>query len=285
MFFFSHFRPFFQTLMNFLPDLDPLDEKDVISNDPILISITELVAFVRSKKSEHLELEIRVGTFGQDNTFHPGYSHIGLIRRMITRLKNNCAKLKSWTTLNEVAFLNTEFPNNVRKRVGLTPIPIIVKKEKLSKIDIGSDRMMLGLRVSLSRETPVLGSSLVDNEGKELAPSSIRYIHRASFIQKIHFTNTFSVSVQFDISKVSQSAPNKLECTKTPAQYHCEVELLDKLTSLNNPEEEIIQNQYIAYALLQAAKTFLGTHKIIVGEVPERLTQPNLVILSKSMKH
>jgi mRNA capping enzyme, beta chain len=270
-------------LEKMFPDVDPIDEKDVFDalKDPLLQSITEFVAYMRSKNSENLELEIRVGSFASDQTFHPGYSHVPLMRRMTKRLETNCSKLNSWTALPQISFLSGEYLNNIRKRVAPQQIPIIIQKRKLAKIDISSDRLM-GLRVSLSEEIPVAASKLLDAQNKEQEPIQVRCIYRASFQQKIHFNNKFSVLVQYDISKVSTGAPNKLECTKTPAQYHCEVELKDKLIKLGNPDEERIQNQCIAYALLQCAKTFLGTHKMVNGEISERLNQPLLTMISSS---
>jgi hypothetical protein len=257
-------------------------EKDLLDclKDPVLNAVCDLVAYVRNHNTEPLELEIRVGLFGQDNTFNPGYSHVALMRRMMVRLQNNCAKLKNWTKLDELKFLTSEFPNNVRKRTCPQTKPVLIEKKKLAKIDLSSNRIM-GLRVCLSNEIPITDSKVItDTEKTE--PISLRIVHRASFIEKVSFDN-FSVSFQYDISKISCTARNKIECTKTPATYHCEIELKDKLQKLGNEEEEKRQNKLIAFTFLNHAKTFLGTHKLIQGEVSEQLCQPCLSIISQTI--
>jgi hypothetical protein len=248
------------------------------ARDPVIRSLAALVDFVRNSPDQ-LELEIRVGAFGQDHSFTPGYSHVPVISKMMKRLRNNTLKLKTWTELAKVPIFNSgEYPNNVRKRV---PLNQLITKRKLAKIDIQSDRGM-GLRVCLSSEIPVTDPQVIQDCEKN-APISLRIINRASFVQKISFSNGFEFSVQYDISKVSQPAANKLECTKNPACYHCEVELKTPLAKLGDAETELRQNQMIAYGLLSCAKTFLGTHRLVENDTSERLPPPSLVILSQTL--
>ncbi len=258
------------------------NEKDLLDclKDPVFNALYDLVSYVRNHNSENLELEIRVGLFGQDNTFNPGYSHVALMRRMMIRLENNCSKLKNWTHLGEIQYLNSEFPNNIRKRTAPQTKPIIIEKKNIAKIDLSSTRIM-GLRVSLSSEIPVIDLKRV-TECEKNDPISLRIVRRASFIEKISFDN-FSVSFQYDISKVSSAARNKIECTKTPATYHCEIELKDKLLKIGNEEEEQRQNKLIAFTFLNNAKVFLGTHKLMPGDTSERLCQPSLSIISQNI--
>jgi hypothetical protein len=266
----------------FFPEGNVGNDKDLLDclKDPIFISVCDLVAYVRNHNSEHLELEIRVGIFGQDNTFNPGYSHVALMRRMMLRLQNNCAKLKNWTQLDDFKFVSSEFPNNLRKRTCPQTQPVLIEKIKLAKIDISSNRIM-GLRVCLSSEIPVTDSKRV-TECEKIDAISKRIVHRASFVEKVSFDN-FSVSFQYDISKVSSAALNKIECTKTPATYQCEIEIKDKLLKLGNEEEEIRQNRLIAFTFLNNAKTFLGTHKLVSHDVSERLCQPSLAIICQTI--
>jgi hypothetical protein len=70
-----------------------------------------------------------------------------------------------------------------------------------------------------------------------------------------------------------------MECTKFPAQYHCEVELVDKLHKLANQEEEYKQNQIIAYTLAQCGKSLLGSYRL--GETSEKLEPPRLNMISE----
>ncbi len=266
--------------MDCFDDLQKFEEKDAIetTRDPIIRSLVALVDYTRSHNSEHLELELRVGTFGQDHSFTAGYSHVPVISKMMKRLKNNALKLKTWTDVGKAEFNSCEYPNNVRKRV---PPNQIITKRKLAKIDIQSDRGM-GLRVCLSSEIPVTDPQTLQDCDKN-EPISLRIIKRVSFVQKVCFANGFDFLVQYDISKVSQAAPNKLECTKNPACYHCELELKTALSKLLDPETEMRQNQMIAYGLLSCAKTFLGTHRIVENDVAERLPPPSLVILSQNL--
>jgi hypothetical protein len=277
------FAPFF-TMM----EIDPFfsehagNEQDLLDclKDPIFISVCDLVCYLRNHNSEPLELEIRVGLFGQDNTFNPGYSHVALMKRMMLRLQNNCAKLKNWTKLDDFKFLTSEFPNNLRKRTCPQTTPILIEKKKLAKLDLSSNRIM-GLRVCLSNEIPVTDSKRI-TECEKIEPLSMRIVHRASFVEKVCFDN-FSVSFQYDISKVSSAARNKIECTKTPASYQCEIEIKDKLIKLGNEQEELRQNRLIAFTFLNNAKTFLGTHKLVSNDVSERLCQPSLAIISQTI--
>lgn len=246
-------------------------------NDPVLLRVTNLLEQARSQNSKHLEVEVRIGTFSEANHFVAGYNNVALSGKLLSRLRKNGSQKSNWTTLNQQTSLNAEYPGNIRKRV--TPpnkVPSICVKRKLATIDLGSDRVF-GFRVCLSEEKPVeLSKSLESSE-----PLSVRYCERASFTQRLEVGTNFFVNLQYDISKVTVPSKDKKECTKLPAEYHCEVELMDKLFTMGNPEEERRQSMMIAYAMLHQAKALLGTHRFN-GETFEPLPRPTLHLIAHS---
>ena len=261
-------------------------------NDSILIKMTDMLELQRSQNSNTVELEIRIGLFNEGNVFIPGYNNITPIKRLIARLKNNGQQKNNWTTLDPVQFMDAIF-GDVRKRIIPGNAPILCVKKKISTLDIGSDRIF-GFRVSLSDEKvptvddivrafPKKTLTSMQECLKELSnepPALIRYAQRQSFVQKIDFKNGFVVNLRYDISKVS-CAKSKMDLTRTPASYHCEIELLDKLFKFGNIEEERQQSKMIAYVMLSQAKALLGTHKN-QAEVYEVLPRPCLHFISQS---
>jgi hypothetical protein len=237
---------------------------------------------MRSKNSEHLELEIRLGTFSQDHHFTPGFHHTQrqIIQKALDRFRTNGTKLKDWTTLPELNYIVSEYGDNIRTIVNPGSPLKTQKKKKLVTLDLTTDRSH-GFRICLSEEMDLTEHTHPDifTMIKKQAPLSVRFVQRASFLTRIPM-DTSDLRVQYDISKVSTGA-NKLECTKQPASYHCEIELKGHLHKLGNEEQEVYDNQFIANQLLCYAKALLGSYRKDDKNVYHALPQPKVFFLNE----
>jgi hypothetical protein len=113
--------------------------------------MSEVASLVRQwRKDPQLELEARLGTFGQSG-FQPGvpFSHF---KDTLTALsKANC-----WTnTQGKHHFVKAFFEDDVRGEFGIHQKPQFVKKTLVKNIDIKCVDRPLSIRVSLKREAPV----------------------------------------------------------------------------------------------------------------------------------
>lgn len=254
-----------------------------VSEDEIISFIVQMVNKTRQEEKS-LELELRVGQFTPSNKFIAGYhfNHRVVINRLIDRMSTVCEERENWANKKQYMFMRAAYPSGIRQ----TCIPNVQKtfstKKVIEKLDLSSDRLY-DLRISLSMEEPVniKNNREIREMVKKRKPYSIRIIQRASFVETLPLDlegGTFQL--QFDISKVSPQAKNKLECTNQPCSYHCEIELLTPIAPSKSPEEELAQNRLIARSILARGRVLLGTHVLDEGGQSSRIQTAKVYMLN-----
>lgn len=243
-----------------------------------------MIERVRSA-DQPLELEVRIGQFSNGNTFLTGYRHNerDLIKRLKERLEKNVSHLPNWTQPGmQSIFIRAEYENGIRQDcIPGSNQSKFNSKKCIEKLDLISDRAY-DIRISLSEEFSIDTSQ--DTELcvslKTKKPTSVRYIYRATYIEKVPIDEDGFFSLQYDISKVSQPSADKMDCTKAPCNYHCEIELLPGFKRLEDKREEMLQNEFIAKSLLARAKALLGTHIKLDNNNYKVLPCPRLKLLT-----
>lgn len=261
--------------------------------DQLKQALIRMIQHIRDNPDKNIELEVRVGQFTSENNFKAGYSHehLKLIYRMLQRLTKNTKHeelKKTWTKEPEYMMMRCEYPDDLRKTCR-PPFPeeYMIKK-KYEKIDVLTDRQY-HLRFSLSDEqknditkNPTLYESIKQNP-----PTSVRYIYKHCFQEIVPActdikdakdtgntkdakdTKEETIIFHWEISKVSDPAPNKKKSTETPCTYHCELELKTKLLPIQNETEAMLKNTLLADLILSRAKALLGTTYIVVLQPPK----------------
>lgn len=252
-------------------ELFPADghDKPQETHDEVLQQVTEILEMARMKNSQFLEIELRLGRFATNNHFTPGYSCRDLANKLMCALAKNCQHKLGWTEIKKHQFMTATFPKNIRKRTHILKPPEIVRKNKITTLDIGSDREY-GLRLAVSEEIPIR-----DNFYDTEEPMNLRITERASFIQTLKLSPLLEVTFQYDISKTSTKGATKMDLTKNPSEYHCEIELIGNLVPLANKTEQRKQSQLIAAALLSCGRELFGNFRLTDNGL-ERLPTPAL---------
>lgn len=245
-----------------------------VAIDPVRASVLRMVKYTRAK-TEQLELEVRVGKFDSTNKFTPGFDmiHRDLFTRLLTRFKNNvkhrghpALKGHVWTGDDEsYVFIRCEYPHGLRQTCRPPNDQEFTTKKQIGKIDFSSDRQYQ-IRFCLSKETNVVMNAehpayATVQRGK---PNSFRFVRRHSFVETVPALQPGIPELQFqwDLSKVSPSAPTKKNAANGPCRYHCEIELKTPLTSLGNTEWDAQHDELVTDMLLSRARRVLGTSYI-----------------------
>jgi len=260
--------------------------------DRVRESVLRMIQYMRTNHGENLELEVRVGQFTTDNQFHPGYTHehLKVINRLLQRMQHNTeheTMKQHWSMEDKYMVMRCEYDKGVRKTCRPTFPETYMVKKRVGKIDMITDRQY-HLRFSLSRETAIQltrNHHLYDTV-KRNPPKSVRYLLRASFVEKVPSLSGDSAddfSFQWDISKVSDTASNKKKSTESPCTYHCEIEVKTKLLPLADKEKEHQQDCLLADLLIARSKALLGTTYLQKDQPPRSLPPAKLVILTKDV--
>lgn len=259
--------------------------------DPVRASVLKMVKYTRSQQ-EPLELEIRVGQFDASNKFTPGFetAHRELLGRLAKRFTNNVKNVGHpdlrghiWTSEKPYLFTRCEYPHGLRQTCRPPNDQTFNKKKQIGKIDFSSDRQYQ-IRFCLSKETDV-----VMNEDHPAyatvqrgAPNSLRFVQRQSFVETIPPLQPHVpvLKFQWDLSKVSPSAPTKKNATNVPCRYHCEIELITPLTTLGSEQLDNQHDELVTDMLLSRARAVLGT-SYIQNQQHTSLPLAQLFILKK----
>lgn len=220
-----------------------------------------LGTFEESKGSgDSVELEFRLGQHRNGN-FVSGFppDSQSAVKNLIRRLRYNaeCPDLP-WT-MKTSSFIVAQYEDGIRHICGLDKSEKFQRKEVLASVDFAANNRPYNLRLSLSREQDVCVP--VDDMRRKTPPKSVRIVLRHSFTET---TDTGTV-FRYDISKVSPEGKDKMECSKKPCYYHCEVEYVSGTFSFDS--------------LWTRAISLLGSHRVYPDGRYEKLPKPELTVM------
>jgi hypothetical protein len=243
-------------------------------------AVVRQLEYMRAHPDEPLELEARVVVFSNDADCKVGYADFAVARKLVSRLEYNAKEVPNWSSVPSYQMVRGEHDQGIRQTCRPPAPDVFQQKNGVSRVDMVTDREY-HLRVALAKELPVDAKKQVELRTK--APKSVRLMHRASFIEEVPAlsVSALPLTFQWDISKVSDPAPTKKECTDKPCRYHCEVELKTKLSPLQDKELERAQNELIASLFLDRARALLGTHYQSSPDSLVALPPAKLVLLHK----
>jgi len=256
-------------------DIDQPEEKV----DRVRESVIKMVRYIRAHPTESLELEARVGKFTSEHEFVAGYPTelIPLVTKLLSRLSKSAqVEATRWQSIPKYQMIRAFHDKGLRQTCRPGHEAEFTLKQLVGKLDLMTDRDY-HLRVSLCKETTVEMTKhhpMYDTVTKK-PPVSVRYVLRASFLETV----TPEIVFQWDISKTSPEAPNKIKAAESPCFYHCEVELKTKLTPMEDKVAEKTQDELITELLLTRAQSFLGTTFWSQGQLLP-LPPPKLVIIN-----
>lgn len=286
--------------------------------DGIREEVANLVEYIRHRPGKGLELELRVGKFGAGGQFTSGYEgqFFEVIKRMRTRLDASGVKDPThWKTLEKVMMMRCHYPNGIRKTVvprgNDQKTTVYEAKKRLTALNLRCVNRAYDLRIQLSEERridPVRPDDRKTIESLEQTPhESLRYVLRGTSI----FTpplpegwRSGPIRFQYDLSKVSASAPTKLEATRAPVFYHVEVELLAQLRPLVSlltdaeradearvrqaKTQEHLEDRVIAQQLIECGRSVLGQFSRVKSDAHSTdwsyipLPEPRFVLLGSA---
>lgn len=265
-------------------------------SDAVLESVIKMIQYARQNHTEQMEIEARVGKFTHEHEFVAGYpkEQIPLITKMLERMQKNAtvmddprAPRNKWEMIPKYYMVRGSYDHGLRRtcRPNQTE-PEFVLKKQVGKLDLLTDRSY-HLRISLCKESTVemnKSHPMYETVTKK-PPLSVRYVQRASFVERVPaFENFPEIVFQWDISKTSPEAPTKAKASESPCMYHCECELQTKLFPVENKLLERQQDEYIAQMLICRASALLGTsYKSAQGQLVPLPPAKLVVINSKEL--
>lgn len=221
-----------------------------MAKDEIMDRLLQMLAEMQNKPKRNYELECRVGKIQAcTNTFEAGYSHsqVVLIRKLLQALDKCCTHRPDvWTKTPQCITVRGYYKNNIRQECDANrTTQRFVQKKKLCVLDLNVKERDKDLRICLAEEKVMQCKELVSS-----APSQVRLIQRASFTEDQRICKYV-----YDISKVSEPAATKLDCTTKPCRYECEIEM--HIVDIHKLSHE--QFRACAHGFLQRMKALLGT--------------------------
>lgn len=245
------------------------------------------------KDNDTLEMEVRVGKINSDLSFRAGYTHDCrcVISRLLSRLMENVKKYeyenernKRWTMEKQFVYLKSYYKYNGTTVIGIN-IPNQTEKYYIKRknvvIDVQTTRPM-DLRFSLNEEIPIILNRENDEKLFDLItrghPNYVSMITRTSFFEHIEILGARLV-FRYDISKVSDPSKTKMESSKKPCTYHCEIEIMNPVPKSTNLEHESQINSIIIDMFIKRACVLLGTHVKSKNE-SKKLELPKLVVIN-----
>lgn len=235
----------------------------------ILDVVSAAVAYKRNHAN--IELEMRLGKIGEHFSAGMDKTHIPFIARLNSRLAGSAAHFDNWKALEHLAYQRSKYPGNVRQTIVPNVYISTIRKTPLQKIDIRTDRLF-DLRLSLAEEITLTNDDATKRMLQE-TPESVQFLQRKSVREHIKLSDSFTLELQYDVTKVSREMPTKLQATLYPCTYQVEVEIVSDLKALADKNEENFQNEWIAKTLLSRAKALLGSY--VFGS-SEKLPEPEL---------
>ncbi len=256
-----------------------LDIDQVEKVDRVRESVLKMVQYIRAHPAESLELEVRVGKFTSEHDFVAGYPKelIPLVTKLLSRLSKSAqVDPTRWQSIPKYQMIRAFHDKGLRQTCRPGHEAEFTLKQQIGKLDLMTDRSY-HLRVSLCKENTIemTKNHPMYNTVTKNPPVSVRYVQRASFLETVNSEIIF----QWDISKTSSEAPNKIKAAESPCSYHCEVELKTKLAPLEDKVAEKSQDELITDLLLTRAQSFLGTTFVSKGQFLP-LPPPKLVIIN-----
>lgn len=243
--------------------------------DSILYKIVQLVSKLRNNANDQIpfELECRIGQFTTQGKFVAGYeiSHKALISRLLAALKERTKLSTNWSQIDSYSFVRSNYSNHIRSthfgNSSNKPTEYLCKKI-INHIDLKTDNREYDVRFSLASEKPIQlkqESQEIYNMITKNEPDRVCVGRRTSFLEIVNTNgnldvkNDFDFQLRYDISQISKAGRTKKEACEQPCDYHCEIEIYNKLQPLTNKTEEHKQDVYIAKVLLSRMSSLLGT--------------------------
>jgi hypothetical protein len=254
--------------------------------------VMQILQYMRVHSQEPLEFEVRVGRYDDAGEFLAGYDDSAtlLVDRMVKRLKSSVEQDHTrWRMLDVDNMLRADYGQGIRHTAHQNQEQQYVQKStvdtKWSTMDVLCHNRPMWLRFRLAREDPIDLTRRPDLQAllKQKAPLSVRYIRRQSFLETV-MVGEEKVVFRYDISKVSASGKTKLEATNGPSRYHVELELVSKLHTWSEKEQETKQNMAVADAFLDRAKALLGSF-VVDGVNRFALLPAQLSMLHESQRN